>query len=39
MVHCDTLIRNASVLDGSGSAAQIVDVAISNGNIAGIGSG
>ena len=37
MVQCDTLIRNASVLDGSGRPAQIVDVAISNGNIAGIG--
>ena len=37
MVHCDTLIRNASVLDGNGSGAQIIDVAIDNGHIAGIG--
>ncbi len=37
MVHCDTLIRNASVLDGSGSDAQIIDVAISGGRIGAIG--
>ena len=37
MVHCDTLIRNASVLDGSGSDAQIIDVAISGERICGIG--
>jgi N-acyl-D-aspartate/D-glutamate deacylase len=37
MVHFDILIRNASVLDGSGSATQITDVAVSNGSIARIG--
>src|SRR5579862_5291951 len=37
MVHCDTLIRNASVLDGSGSEAQINDVAICDGHIGAIG--
>ena len=36
MVHCDTLIRNASVLDGSGASTQSVDVAISNGQICAI---
>jgi N-acyl-D-amino-acid deacylase len=36
MVHCDTLIRNASVLDGTGSEAQIIDVAISGGHIGSI---
>lgn len=37
MVHCDTLIRNASVLDGSGAEAQIIDVAISDGSIGAVG--
>ena len=37
MVDCDTLIRNANVLDGSGSDAQIIDVAISGGRIGAIG--
>jgi N-acyl-D-aspartate/D-glutamate deacylase len=37
MVDCDTLIRNASVLDGSGSAAQIIDVAFGGRHIRAIG--
>jgi N-acyl-D-amino-acid deacylase len=37
MVYCDTLIRSASVLDGSGGAAQNIDLAISNGHISAIG--
>jgi N-acyl-D-amino-acid deacylase len=37
MLNCDTLIRNATVLDGSGSDAQLVDVALHNGRIAAIG--
>ncbi len=37
MLSCDTLIRNASVLDGSGSAAERVDVALCAGQIAAIG--
>ncbi len=37
MVDCDTLIRNANVLDGSGSDAQIIDVAISGGRIGAVG--
>ena len=35
---CDTLIRNANVLDGTGSESQFVDLAIHNGRIAMIGS-
>lgn len=35
-MNCDTLIRNANVLDGSGKEAQVADVAISNGRIAAI---
>jgi N-acyl-D-aspartate/D-glutamate deacylase len=37
MLSCDTLIRNASVLDGSGSAAELVDVAVCAGRILAIG--
>lgn len=37
MTSCDTLIRNASVLDGSGAALQKVDVAISGDRISDIG--
>jgi N-acyl-D-amino-acid deacylase len=33
MPRCDTLIRNASVLDGSGAAAEVLDVALSEGRI------
>ncbi len=37
MVRCDTLIRNASVLDGSGAAAEPMDVALDDGRIHAIG--
>jgi len=37
-MNCDTLIRNANVLDGSGADAQLADVAIVGGRIASIGS-
>src|ERR1700752_4592476 len=37
MLNCDTLIRNATVLDGSGSDPQQLDVALDNGRIAAIG--
>lgn len=37
MLSCDTLIRNAQVVDGSGAAAQPLDVAISRDRIAAIG--
>ncbi|MBS1805690.1 MAG: D-aminoacylase [Acidobacteria bacterium] len=36
-MNCDTLIRNANVLDGSGAEAQLVDLAISDGRIVAIG--
>src|SRR4051794_4069110 len=32
-MNCETLIRNANVLDGIGNDAQLVDVAIHNGQI------
>src|SRR6202790_3849197 len=38
MVNCDTLIRNASVFDGSGAAATCMDVAIRDGRIVECGS-
>lgn len=38
MLRCDTLIRNASVVDGSGSSAERVDVAVREGRICAIGS-
>lgn len=37
MQRCDTLIRGASVLDGSGSAAVTADVAVCDGRIVAIG--
>lgn len=37
MTVCDTLIRNATVIDGSGTAAFSADVAISAGEISAIG--
>ena len=37
MVICDTLIRNATVFDGSGAAEQILDVAIRHGELIKIG--
>lgn len=38
MFTCDTLIRNAKVLDGSGADAQLLDVGITNGRITHLGS-
>ncbi len=37
MLRCDTLIRNAKVLDGSGGAAELKDVALCGGRIGAIG--
>jgi len=37
MMRCDTLIRNTNVLDGSGDAPQVLDVAICAGRISAIG--
>ena len=37
MLKCDTLIRNANVLDGSGVASEVLDVAIDHGRICAIG--
>jgi len=37
MPSCDTLVRNASVLDGSGAAPQILDVAVRGDRICEIG--
>jgi len=37
MLNCETLIRNASVLDGSGAPADLVDVALCDGNILAVG--
>jgi N-acyl-D-aspartate/D-glutamate deacylase len=37
MLTCDTLIRNASVLDGSGAASEILDVALAQGRICVVG--
>lgn len=37
-MDCDTLIRNANVLDGSGKDAQLLDVAIRAGRVIEIGS-
>jgi N-acyl-D-amino-acid deacylase len=36
-MNCDTLIRNATVLDGRGSDAQLLDVAVRDGRILAIG--
>jgi N-acyl-D-amino-acid deacylase len=38
MSNCDTLIRNASVLDGSGCASEVLDVVVRDGLICEIGS-
>lgn len=37
MTNCDTLIRNARMLDGSGAAAQTVDVALLDDRICEVG--
>jgi N-acyl-D-amino-acid deacylase len=37
MPTCDTLIRNASVVDGSGAAAEVLDVALDHGRIRALG--
>jgi N-acyl-D-amino-acid deacylase len=37
MLKCDTLIRNAQVLDGSGTDAQQIDVALDGGRIVEMG--
>ena len=37
MTYCDTLIRNASVLDGTGCAAERLDVAVQGGRILNLG--
>jgi N-acyl-D-aspartate/D-glutamate deacylase len=37
MLGCDTLIQNARVLDGTGAAAETLDVAVRDGRICGIG--
>jgi N-acyl-D-aspartate/D-glutamate deacylase len=37
MLSCDTLIRNASVLDGSGAPSELLDVAIRGDRICSIG--
>jgi N-acyl-D-aspartate/D-glutamate deacylase len=37
MLSCDTLIRNARVLDGTGAASEFVDVAVYSGRIFEIG--
>jgi N-acyl-D-amino-acid deacylase len=36
-MNCDTLIRNANVLDGTGSDAQLLDLAIQDDRIVAIG--
>lgn len=36
MLHCDTLIRNASLYDGSGGAPEVADVAIREDRIVAI---
>jgi N-acyl-D-amino-acid deacylase len=37
MPSCDTLIRQAKVLDGRGAAGEILDIALCNGRISAIG--
>ncbi len=37
MSNCDTIVRNASVVDGSGAAPEVLDVAIRGGRISQIG--
>jgi N-acyl-D-amino-acid deacylase len=38
MLSCDTLIRHANVLDGAGTAGELLDVALCDGRICAIGS-
>ena len=38
MLRCDTLIRKASVLDGSGAASEVLDIAICEGRIVAVDS-
>ena len=38
MLSCDILIRNASVLDGSGAESEVLDVALRDGRICEVGS-
>jgi len=37
-MNCDTLIRDASVLDGTGAPSQLLDVAVDQGHICAMGS-
>ncbi len=37
MPSCDTLIRNATVFDGSGAAPAVLDVALRDGRIGEVG--
>jgi N-acyl-D-aspartate/D-glutamate deacylase len=37
MLSCDTLIRQANVLDGAGTAGELLDVALCDGRICAIG--
>ncbi len=37
MLPCDTLIRNASVLDGTGATAEVLDVALCGDRICAVG--
>jgi N-acyl-D-aspartate/D-glutamate deacylase len=37
MLSCDTLIRNATVVDGSGAAGEAMDVALQGGHICAVG--
>jgi N-acyl-D-amino-acid deacylase len=37
MLYCETLIRNARVLDGSGGDAEVLDVAVRDGRILDLG--
>jgi N-acyl-D-aspartate/D-glutamate deacylase len=37
MLSCDTLIRQANVLDGTGSAGELLDVALYDGRICAVG--
>jgi N-acyl-D-amino-acid deacylase len=39
MAHCEVVIRGARVLDGSGAAAVLVDVAVKDGRIVAVGPG
>ncbi len=38
MVNCDTIIRNANLLDGSGAASELADVALWRDRIIAVGS-